>query len=182
MNVLLGVTGSVATIVVGKLVETLKAHGHEVQIIATKSSLYFFAPDTLGVKVWRDEDEWPGERYERGQDIPHIELRRWADVLVIAPLSANTLAKLAGGLCDNLLTCVFRAWDFAKPVVIAPAMNTHMWESPFTHMHLRQLEGLGALGLKLTVVAPVKKTLACADVGMGAMAEVDAITKAIPSP
>lgn len=182
MNVLLGVTGSVATTVVGKLVERLRADGHEVEVVATKSSLYFFKPETLGVKVWRDEDEWPGDRYMRGQEIPHIELRRWADVLVIAPLDANTLAKLAGGQCDNLLTCVFRAWDFAKPMIVAPAMNTHMWENPFTHMHLRQLEGLGALGLRLTIVNPIAKTLACNDIGMGAMAEIDTIAAALHQP
>ncbi len=179
MNILVGVTGSVATIVVKKLVDALSARGHEVQVVATKSSLYFFDSDSLGVKVWKDEDEWPGNGYERGQSIPHIELRRWADALLIAPLSANTLGKLAGGLCDNLLTCVFRAWDFKKPVVIAPAMNTHMWESPFTRIHLRTLEGLSALGLKLVVIDPIAKTLACADVGIGAMAEVDTIVSSV---
>jgi hypothetical protein len=62
---------------------------------------------------------------------PLRQLRRWADVLLIAPLSANTMAKLCAGLCDNLLTCVARAWEVGrKPVVVAPAMNTAMWEHP----------------------------------------------------
>ena len=96
----------------------------------------------------------------------HIELRRWADALVIAPLSANTLAKAANGLCDNLLTCVVRAWDWRRPLLVAPAMNTLMWDSPFTARHLGALTELGAL-----VVGPVEKTLACGDTGNGAMAE-----------
>ena len=69
----------------------------------------------------------------------HIELRKVAKLLVIAPLSANTMGKLANGLCDNLLTCVFRAWDFrsaeaAGSVIVAPAMNTFMYEHPLTEI------------------------------------------------
>ena len=78
-------------------------------------------------------------RYQRGDSVLHIELRKWADILVIAPLDANTLAKLAVGLCDNCLTCVWRAWDPARAVGLAPAMNTLMWEHPFTRRHLRSL-------------------------------------------
>ena len=80
-----------------------------------------------------------GGRYDRDDAVLHIELRKWADVFVIAPLDANTLAKLAVGLCDNCLTCVWRAWDLAKPVVLAPAMNTLMWQHPFTRRHLRAI-------------------------------------------
>ena len=76
----------------------------------------------------------------------HIELRRWADLFVIAPLDANTLAKLAGGLADNCLSCVWRAWDLARPVVLAPAMNTLMWEHPLTARHLRTLAQLTGAG------------------------------------
>src|SRR5205807_1588870 len=93
--------------------------------------------------VYLDEDEWPGrragQRYQREDPVLHIELRRWADVLLIAPLDANTLAKLATGLADNCLTCVWRAWDANRPVVLAPAMNTLMWDHPLTGRHLQQL-------------------------------------------
>jgi hypothetical protein len=65
----------------------------------------------------KDEDEWR-QWAAVGDPVVHIELRRWADALVIAPLSANTLAKAAGGLCDNLLTCAVRAWDFGRPLVV----------------------------------------------------------------
>jgi len=179
MKVLVGVTGSVATVLLPKFIELLLNAGHEVQVVATRSSLYFFDQTQITVRVWQDKDEWFGERYVRSQSIPHIELRRWADVFVIAPLGANTLAKLANGLCDNLLTNVFRAWDFGKPLVIAPAMNTLMWESPFTRLHLASLEQLKEHGLRLTVVDPIKKTLACADTGIGAMASLEEIVRAL---
>lgn len=65
-----------------------------------------------------DDDEWH-EWSKVGDPVMHIELRRWADVFVIAPLSANTLAKLANGICDNLITCVARAWDFQRPLVVS---------------------------------------------------------------
>lgn len=83
------------------------------------------------LQVLKDEDEWSCWS-KREDPVLHIDLRKWADVLLVAPLSANTLAKLANGLCDNLLTCVARAWDFSRPLLVAPAMNTLMWESPFT--------------------------------------------------
>ena len=123
--------------------------------------------------------------------VPHIELRRWADLLIIAPCSANTLARIAGGAADNLLTCVARAWPFAcaeggggggggggppraaKPVLLAPAMNTAMWEHPVTAQHLRAVEGWG-----FTVIPPVEKRLVCGDVGVGAMAAAEDIAAA----
>ncbi|KAJ1550223.1 putative phosphopantothenoylcysteine decarboxylase, partial [Cladochytrium tenue] len=101
----------------------------------------------------------------------HIEMRNWADAFLIAPLDANTLAKIAGGLCDNLLTCILRAWDVTKPVIVCPAMNTHMWIHPMTAMHLKVLRDT----LGYTVIPPIAKKLACNDVGIGAMEEVPAI-------
>src|SRR5262249_54395529 len=131
-----------------------------------------------------------------GEPVLHIDLRRWADLLLIAPLDANTLAKLALGLCDNCLTCVWRAWGPARPVVLAPAMNTLMWLHPAPVRHRRQVaadlgvpapEGLAADELlgringigRLRVVAPVEKRLACDDVGFGAMADPERIVAAV---
>ena len=177
-NVLLGVTGSVAAIYTPQLFDELQQAGHAVKIVATKSAVYFFdaasiAPMPDGQRnkdvVILDEDEWPGVRYQRGDPVLHIELRRWADVLLVAPLDANTLAKLALGLTDNCLTCVYRAWDRARPVVLAPAMNTLMWEHPTTDRHITLMQGRGP-GADARVVGPVAKELACNDVGLGAMA------------
>jgi phosphopantothenoylcysteine decarboxylase len=207
-NVLLGVTGSVAAIRTPKLFDMLQRSGHRVRVIATDAALYFFDPEELDPThagrnpdiVTVDADEWPGRgagrRYRRDDPVLHIDLRRWADLLVIAPLDANTLAKLANGLADNCLTCVWRAWDVARPVVLAPAMNTLMWQHPLTGRHLRQLAADAAgrpaperssEGLiewinahaTLRIVAPVTKQLACGDVGVGAMAEDEAIVATV---
>jgi phosphopantothenoylcysteine decarboxylase len=153
-NVLLGATGSVAAVRIPALFDALTAAGHAVKVVATTAATYFFDPAVIGTSrnssagrnrdlVILDEDEWPGrdagERYEREDPVLHIELRKWADLFLIAPLDANTLAKLAVGLCDNCLTSVWRAWDPAKPVVLAPAMNTLMWQHSFTRRHLRAI-------------------------------------------
>lgn len=212
-NVLLGVTGSVAAIRVPMLFAALRERGFAVKIVATRAATYFFDTATIEPAdpaspvrnpqvVTLDEDEWPGrdsgKRWERDEPVTHIELRRWADLYLIAPLDANTLAKLANGLCDNCLTSVWRAWDPAKPVVLAPAMNTLMWEHALTRRHLRQLAqdsglvspadylnetglvtAINRVGIRLRIVEPQKKTLACGDVGMGAMAEVESIIAAV---
>lgn len=174
-NVLLGTTGSVAAIYTPELVADLGGAGHEVKVVATRSALYFFDAERVpGLIV--DADEWPGERYTRGDPVVHIELRRWADLLVVAPLDANTLAKFALGMADNALTCVYRAWDRNRPIVLAPAMNTLMWEHPATARHLDQIRAdMGCVA----VAQPQVKTLACDDVGIGAMASRDNILRII---
>ncbi len=171
MNVLLGVTGSVAATLTKKLVMALQEAGHEVQVAATAQSQYFFSRKCLGVKVWTEADEWPHASYEKNEEVLHIKLRNWADVLLIAPLTANTLAKIANGQCDNILTCVVRAWNLDKPMIIAPAMNTKMWDNPFTSRHLKIVKEV----YSGVVVNPVSKHLACGDEGIGAMANIDEI-------
>ncbi len=95
--------------------------------------------------------------------------------MVVAPMSANSMAKFANGICDNLLTCVFRAWDFKnKPMIVAPAMNTYMYDSKITQMQLDFLTQLG-----VTVLPTVEKVLVCGDRGLGAMAEVKDIIGAV---
>ena len=217
MNVLLGVTGSVATGLLPKLTKALLDAGHDVQIVTTRSARYFCDPENLPkelggkerdpfkipvatewsqVRVWTDENEWFRQftlwitkifdryvtrAYKKDDPILHIELRKWADVFVVAPLSANTLAKFANGICDNLLTCVFRAWDFDKPVVVAPAMNTFMWKNPWTKPQLDFLQHLhGSRGCSLLeVVPPQFKVLACGDEGIGAIADIEKIVEAV---
>jgi phosphopantothenoylcysteine decarboxylase len=216
-KVLLGVTGSVAAILTPAIYDVFKRHGHQLKVVATRPALYFFDPAELEPRdgkrnpdvVVLDEDEWPGRgsgrRWRRGDPVLHIELRRWADLLVIAPLDANTLAKLANGIADNCLTCVWRAWDPARPVVLAPAMNTLMWEHPLTVKHLFEIAATTGQGLEppwhrmqvfkpedaimwmnqtcptLRVVAPQSKRLACGDVGQGALAPVEDIVAAVRS-
>ena len=205
VRVLLGVTGSVAAVKSAELAALLNGGGDstELRVVATASARRFMESEAEEEEAgtagragagagadggrcarWRellrrldtDEAEW-GMWRRKGDPVLHIELRRWADVLVVAPLSANTLAKLAAGICDNLLTSVFRAWEFraGKPVVLAPAMNTEMWEHPFTERHLDTLRSLG----DVRVVEPVVKTLACGDTGRGALAHLPDIVRAV---
>lgn len=209
-NILLGVTGSVAAIHTPELFRALKQAGHQVKVVATDAACYFFDPAAIEPASGKrnpeimvlDEDEWPGQErgrfYQRSDSVLHIELRRWADVLIIAPLDANTLAKLAYGMADNCLTCVARAWDRKRPVILAPAMNTLMWEHPAT---MRQLCLLGKdyqagaiptnLDLSalvvwlnahcstLRILYPATKQLACDDVGVGAMADRNSVLEAV---
>ena len=210
-HVVLGVTGSVAAVRTPALFEALRAQDHAVRVVATEPALYFFdrgeitvlaakgADDEPAYPVFRDRDEWPGRYYHRDDPVLHIEFRNWADLLVVAPLDANTLAKFALGLSDNFLTCLFRAWDFSKPVILAPAMNTLMWQSPVTVRHLGQLlldhgkvaslpgdwsldtapAHFARLAPDLIWIPPQSKRLACGDVGLGAMAEVATIAEAV---
>ncbi|XP_053221550.1 phosphopantothenoylcysteine decarboxylase isoform X5 [Podarcis raffonei] len=112
----------------------------------------------------------PGLWKKREDPVLHIDLRRWADLLLVAPLDANTLAKMANGLCDNLLTCVIRAWDLSKPLLFCPAMNTAMWEHPITAQQVDRLKSFGYVEVPCIV-----KKLICGDEGRGAMAEVPTI-------
>jgi phosphopantothenoylcysteine decarboxylase len=209
-RLILGVTGSVAAIKTPALVAALRAASHEVRVVATRPALYFFdsaelEPSGSGSSrgltdrwLFRDDDEWPGDRYHRDDPVLHIEFRRWADLLIIAPLDANTLAKVALGISDNFLTCIVRAWDFSQPVLLAPAMNTLMWHSPVTLRHLRQLLEdrantpvattwtleeapvvFARYAPQVVLIPPQAKRLACGDIGPGAMAEVTAIAEVV---
>ena len=189
VNVILGMTGSVASIKARELITKLAFLAAprlpSLKVVATKAAKHFFnweelkkdlSSPSVSIDFHSDEEEWRDWK-KVGDPVLHIELRRWADILVIAPCSANTLAKLANGLCDDLLSCIVRAWDFKDPnkrLIIAPAMNTMMWESPFTHKHLETLVELGGGTMdnqkRVQIIGPVEKTLACGDVGNGAMA------------
>ena len=196
-RVVLGTTGSVAALKTPEVVRLLRGRGHEVRVIATARALHFFDPsdfDDPTVELLRDEQEWPEERYQRGDPIPHILWRDWGDLLMVAPLDAQTLARFALGLCDNALACIYRAWLPERPVLLAPAMNTAMWRHPVTCRHLAMIardladdpndpDAIPRFHLedaavtihrhvrRLTLAAPIVKTLACGDHGVGAMAE-----------
>jgi phosphopantothenoylcysteine decarboxylase len=200
MNILLGATGSVAAIKFWKLYDALSEIG-DVKGVLTKSADYFVwkaekVPDITKANAplyYSDLDEWQWQKV--GDRVLHIELRDWADVLVIAPLSANTLAKMTHGLCDNLLTSVYRAWPMNKPIVVAPAMNTQMWEHPLTNSQLTELQQRHVVTTYATVppykiprptvferfhiVQPISRNLACGTTGMGAMAHTSDIVSSV---
>lgn len=119
------------------------------------------------VRVLCDADEWEGYEDVSTDAVVHVELRKWADAAVVAPCSANSLAKVALGLCDNLAMSLLRCWDPEKPIIVAPAMNTMMWEHPTTAAHLRTLESWG-----YRIIPTASKRLACGDEGRGALAPV----------
>jgi phosphopantothenoylcysteine decarboxylase len=167
MNILLGVTGSVAAVLTPKLIQKLTERGHIVTVVMTDT-----APKFLKEKItyYKDEDEW-SEFNEIGDPILHIELRKWADILLIAPCTVNTIAKIAGGLCDNLLTNIVMAWDYSKPFYIAPAANTFMWNNNIVQDNIKKIHRNG-----IRIISPVEKLLACGDTGVGAMAHIDMIS------
>ncbi|ORC90918.1 putative conserved flavoprotein [Trypanosoma theileri] len=145
VNLLLLVTGSIAAVKVGLLVDQLFGEPFNIRIAATKSAFHFLTRVQHSGRefplhrVLTDDDEWR-EWQGMNDAVMHIELRRWADLVVIAPLDANSLAKLSNGLCDNLVTCVMRAWEVRKkPVIVCPAMNTAMWTHPVTATQLNTL-------------------------------------------
>lgn len=102
-------------------------------------------------------------------------MRKWADAILLAPLGANTLAKISNGLCDNLLTEVVRAWDFKKPGFFALAMNTCMFESFITEKQRKILKE----EFKFIEIPVVSKQLACGDIGLGALASSKDIFKTV---
>uniref|UniRef100_T1HR01 Flavoprotein domain-containing protein n=1 Tax=Rhodnius prolixus TaxID=13249 RepID=T1HR01_RHOPR len=92
--------------------------------------------------VYTDEDEW-NLWQRRGDPVLHIDLTKWADVLVVAPLDMNTLAKIAVGICDNLLTCIVRAWNIKKPLILCPALPAEATEQILTKLQIGTLKSWG---------------------------------------
>lgn len=206
VHVLLASSGSVATIKLPLIAAALSSYPNiSIRIILTKSAAHFLSgqseeqptvaslfdiPNVDGVHL--DEDEWIVP-WTRGGSILHIELRRWANLLLIAPLSANTLAKIVNGMADNLLTSVVRCWDISpdnprRPrILVAPAMNTQMWIHPITASQITKLVdewGVNgrtpSVGWYEVLQPQASKLLACGDRGSGAMLdwnEIVAIVK-----
>ena len=139
--VLLGVTGGIAAYKAAELLRGLQRAGMEVRVIMTRSATQFVGPMMFealsGAPVRLDEVS----ELRNDSKITHVEDAQEADILVVAPATANTLAKMAGGIADNLLTSMILA--FGKTVVVAPAMNTNMWEHPATQHNVALLRERG---------------------------------------
>ncbi|GAB1522264.1 hypothetical protein RhiTH_005378 [Rhizoctonia solani] len=180
LHVLLIATGSVAAIKVPLMAQKLLTYDRvKVEVVATEAAINFIHMDEIqaaGSRVWTDSGDWTTWK-KAGDPILHIELRRWADVVLVAPCSANTLAKIASGLCDNLATSILRALAPSTPTFIFPAMNTHMYEHPLTTRHLNIVSDV----IGYTVIGPIGKALACGDIGMGAMTEWSDIVQLVVS-
>ena len=170
-QVVLGGTGSIAAYKAGDIVRRLQDKGCEVTVVMTDSAEKFITPLTLETlsrrPVLRDmfsrDAEW---------DMAHISLAKLADIFVVAPATANIISKMACGIADDLVTCT--AITTKAPVLVAPAMNTGMWENPTVQENVAKLKKLG-----VRFVGPKDGKLACGDVGKGALADVDEIVKQV---
>lgn len=168
-KILLGVTGSIAAYKAAVLVRLLVKDGAEVQVLMTPASREFVTPLTLSTLSRRPV---LSELSEAGEWTNHVRLGRWADLMVIAPASANTLARMATGISDNLLVATYLS--AACPVVIAPAMDVDMWRHPATRHNVGVLAGRGDILLEVT-----SGELASGLTGEGRMQEPEAILSEI---
>ncbi len=175
MNVLIGITGGIAAYKVCEVTSALAKAGVEVRVLMTGQAQRFVSALTFAAlsrhSVYTDENFWSAQH---GRPL-HIELGEWADVFVIAPLSANTLGKLAHGLADNLLTNTVLA--STCPVLLAPAMNTDMWQQKSVQRNWRLL----LEDPRMHAVGPAAGRLACDRIGTGRMAEPSTIIACIYS-
>ena len=162
-RVLLGVTGGIAAYKAAELARELMRAGAEVQPLLTESGERMVSRATFAALTGR---RVPASVWDDPAGVEHVALARWGQVLVVAPATAHTLARLAAGLADDLLTNV--ALAFGGPVVVAPAMHTEMWEHPATQASLQTLEARG-----VRVVPPASGPLTSGDVGPGRLAELD---------
>ena len=164
MNILLAVCGSISAYKSLDLARNLIKSGHNVRIILTQGAAEFVLPQTfsyLGAeKIYQAASDF---KHSSNKSILHIELTQWADILLIAPLSANTLSAMAQGLCNDLLTSVCLAWDKQKPILLFSAMNTRMFEHPLIQKNLNTLKSLPWCFAH----PPTEGLLACGDQGIG---------------
>ncbi|MEW6744346.1 MAG: flavoprotein [Planctomycetota bacterium] len=177
-RVLVGVTGGIAAYKACDLARELGHAGCDVQVVMTRAATRLVQALTFSALTGRRALV---EMFDEGRahHIDHIELARWPDVAVVAPATADFVARLANGLADELLLAVFLALAPEIPVVLCPAMNTRMWEHPVTQQNLRRLRELNAEGYKYTILDPVAKRLACGEEGMGALPPVEQIVAAV---
>jgi len=182
MRVTVGVSGGIAAYKAAELVRALQRQALEVHVVMTESACRFVQPLTFsaltGHKVitslWDDKDEDSYEGASGQSGIEHIGEAQWAEALVVAPATANILAKFAHGIADDFLTTMYLATT--APVLVAPAMNVNMWEHAATQANLEILRQRG-----VRVVEPGTGDLACGMVGAGRMAEPEAIADAVLS-
>jgi len=178
MRVTVGVSGGIAAYKAAELVRALQRQALEVHVVMTSAAVKFIQPLTFasltGHKVitslWDDADSSEVTPEQNG--IEHIGEAQWAEALVVAPATANILAKFAHGIADDFLTTMYLATR--APVLVAPAMNVNMWEHPATQANLELLRQRG-----VRIIDPGTGSLACGMVGAGRMAEPEAIADAV---
>lgn len=172
-RIILAVSGSISAYKAADLTSRLKKKGYDVHVIMTEAAQAFITPLTLQV-LSKNPVHTDVMEEKLAERINHIDLGKEADLFVVAPASANTIAKLAYGLADNMLTATALALPSTTPKLIAPAMNTKMYENPLTKKNLNTLHDLG-----YQEILPKSGLLACGDTGHGALADIDDIIESI---
>lgn len=163
-RILLGITGSVGAYKTPSLVRLLQKDGWEVRVVLSEAASHFVSP--LSLKAINNNEVYlkDSPEDENQNSLLHIELARWADIILLAPASANTIAKIRCGLGDNLLTSLLLANN--KPLFIAPSMNKMMWENASTQENVRELKKRG-----VTFLGPDSGSQACGEEGEGRLRE-----------
>ncbi|MDR2877885.1 MAG: bifunctional phosphopantothenoylcysteine decarboxylase/phosphopantothenate--cysteine ligase CoaBC [Chromatiales bacterium] len=162
-RILLGITGSIAAYKGAELIRGLRAQGAEVQVVLTRGGAAFITPLTLQALSGRSVHANHLDAISESA-MGHIDLARWSDLILIAPASANCIARLASGMADDLLTTICLVSQV--PLAIAPAMNRLMWEHPATQENLARLRARG-----VQIFGPASGEQACGEIGPGRMLE-----------
>lgn len=169
MNILILVTGSISAYKAVDIANALRYKGHEVKIACSKAALQFIPKVTFTgqrFECYTDEDEWDSSV----SGVLHINLAKWADILLVAPATSNTIGKFVSGITDNLVLSIMRA--YAGIIYIAPAMNTQMYHN--SKVFLDKLKDFNAV-----LLPTEEKLLACGDYGIGGLANKNVIIEAI---
>ncbi|MGT2716137.1 phosphopantothenoylcysteine decarboxylase [Streptococcus respiraculi] len=172
-HITLAVTGSISAYKAADLTSQLGKIGHSVTVLMTTAATQFITPLTLQAlsknvvhtDVMTEEDP---------SSIKHIDIAKQTDLFLVAPASAQTIAKLSYGFADNIVTAVALALPSTTPKLIAPAMNTNMYLNPATQENLKRLQSYG-----FEEISPRESLLACGDVGVGALADIDIILEKV---
>ena len=168
-NILIGITGGIAAYKILELIRLFKKNNANVKVIMTENATNFVTP--LTVRTLSNNPVYT-KQFEVDNLFPeHISLGTWADIFVIAPASANTIGKIANGICDNLLTSI--ACAFSKPIIIAPAMNCEMWNNVFVQENIKKLKDNN-----YQILPPEAGFLACGTSGIGRLCAIEKICNA----
>ncbi len=173
-HILVGISGGIAAYKIPELIRSLVKSGAEVRVATTKNALEFVTELTLqtvsGSRVYSDVFAAINEH-----STEHISLPDWCDAMIVAPATANVLGKMAAGIADDALTTTICSCTARKPIVIAPAMNDKMWESPATQHAVQTIKGWA----NVQVIEPASGPLACGTEGKGRMPEIEVLQEAL---
>ena len=175
MNIVLGVSGSISAYKAADVTSALVKKGHNVQVILTDGGSRFITALTLQTLSKR-KVETDAFTEENPSVVKHISMAEWADVVAVVPASADIIGKVASGIADDLLTSTIVAANNQAVMVMAPAMNTNMYENPIVQSNIEKLQSYG-----YRFIEPKSSMLACGTMGKGALADVDVIVDYLDS-